>query len=293
VVRYAADAIRDIASPFPLLTIAAATGAMVFRRPGSGWRIVGVGLAVGILTMAGARLLPPDSSLVQSLQAEAHPKALAYWSPFLLAFGAAAACHRASTLRPTLGIGQIAVLIFVLLAVLPLRLAPATVGIDNYEEHRMAESVSIVMHHAQQGYWLYYPDSRELVDASQVQLFERLDEERAQGRIGPTTQLLHAAEGFRPWVGTPVAVFTGIYESTASYDPERSIHTDGGRLYALDEFPRLLGEGYAYVLVEGQELTNLLRPGVEAAGYRLIFANGRGELYRHASLDGSAGSTSP
>jgi hypothetical protein len=293
VVRFATEAIRDMASPFPLLTIAAVTGAMAFGRPGSGWRIVGVGLAVGILTMTGARLLPADSSLVQSLQAEAHPKALAYWGPFLLAIAAAAACHRASTLRPMPWLGQVAVLIFVLLAVLPLRLAPATVGIDNYEEHRMAESVSIAMHHAQQGYWLYYPDSRELVDASQMELFDRLDEERAQGRIGPTTQLLHAAEGFRPWVGTPVAVFTGIYESTASYDPERSIHTDGGRLYALDEFPRLLRRGYAYVLVEGQELTDLLRPGVEAAGYNLIFANGRGELFRHASLGGSAGSTSP
>jgi hypothetical protein len=293
VVRYATEAIRDMASPFPLLTMAATTGAIVFARREAGWRIVAMGIAVGIVVMVGARLLPADTSLVQSLQAEAHPKVLAYWGPFLLAFAAAAACHRASTLRRGLGIGQAAVLVFVLLAVLPLRLAPATVGVDNYEEHRMAESVSIALHHAQQGYWMYYPDSRELVDASQVELLNRLDAERAQGLIGPTTRLLHAAEGFRPWVGTPVAVFTGIYESTASYDPERSIHTDGGRLYALDQFPQLLRDGYEYVLVEGDDLTNALGPEVEAAGYTLIFANARGDLYRLASIGAATGSPSP
>ena len=283
VARYATEAVRDVAFGFPLLTIGALAGTIVFGGRGVGWRIIAVGLGVAVLVMVGTRLLPADGALVLSLQGEAQPKALAYWAPFLLALAAAAACHGAVASRRRFGLGHVAVALYVYAAVLPLRLSPTTVNLDNYEEHRMAESASIALRHAQQGYWVGYPDSRAIVNASQRQLLDRLEADRAAGLVGPTTRLLHAAESFRPWVGTPVAVFTGIYESTASYDPERSIHTEGGRLHDLSEFATLLQGDYGYVLLEGDALVAELGGDVVEAGYASILVNERGELFRRAS----------
>ena len=284
IVHYATDAMRDVAFPFPLLAIGALVGGLAFRRPGIGFRVVGAGVGVAILVMAVTRLLPAESSLVQSLQGEAQPKALAYWAPFLLALAAAAACHRAATLRSGIGVAHIAVALSVFVAILPLRLSPTTINLDNYEEHRMAESASIALHHAEHGYWRSYPDSRRIVNDSQTEFLERLVVDRATGLIGPRTHLLHAADSFRPWVGTPVAVFTGMYESTASHDPERSIHTEGGRLYGLDEFTGLLTGDYQYVLLEGEALVNEFADDVASAGFASILENEQGELFRLATL---------
>ena len=284
VVVYTAEALRDIAAPFPLLAGAALVGAVTLHRHTVGWRVIGTGLAVALFAAVISRLLPGDSALVQSLQVELYSKALSYWAPFLLAVAAAAACHHVATLRRSPTIGQTVALAFVAFAILPIRLSPSTVAIDNAEEHRMAESASIALRHAQNGYWMYYPDPRTLVDASQRELLDKLDAERRLGLIGPRTQLLHAADSFRAWVRTPVAVFTGIYETTVSYDPERSIHTDGGRLYDLAEFEALVHgtDRYGYVLIEGADLVDQFRAMVERAGYTLIFENDRGQLYRRA-----------
>jgi hypothetical protein len=284
VAHFAADAVRDMAFPFPLLTMGALVGAAAFRRRGVGWHVVITGLGVAILVMVVSRLLPAESSLVQSLQGEAQPKALAYWGPFLLALAAAAACHRAIASRDRFGLGHLAVALYVYVAILPLRLSPTTVDLDNYEEHRMAESASIALRHAQHGYWRNYPEARLIVNGSQQQLLDRFEADRADGLIGPNTQLLHAADSFRPWVGTPVAVFTGIFESTAAHDPERSIHTEGGRLHDLSEFPALLQGEYDYVLLEGDDLVGELGDEVAAAGFSSIMVNERGELFRRASL---------
>ena len=119
---------------------------------------------------------------------------------------------------------------------------------------------------------------------SQTEFLERLVVDRATGLIGPRKHLLHAADSFRPWVGTPVAVFTGMYESTASHDPERSIHTEGGRLYGLDEFTGLLTGDYQYVLLEGEALVNEFADDVASAGFASILENERGELFRLATL---------
>ena len=284
VARFGTEALREIALQFPLLSIGALAGAVAFGRRLAGWRVVATGLGVAILVMVIARLLPAEGALVQSLQGEAQPKALAYWAPFLLAIAAAAACQAAIASRPRFGLGHLAVALYVYVAILPLRLSPSTVNLDNYEEHRMAESVSIALRHAQHGYWVGYPDSRVILNAAQRQLLDRLDADRAGGLIGPNTRLLHAAESFRPWVGTPVAVFTGIYESTASYDPERSIHTEGGRLHGLEEFPTLLHGGYDYVLLEGDALVAEYADEVTGAGFGSILVNERGELFRRATL---------
>ena len=283
VARFATEAVRDIAFQFPLLSLGALVGAVAFGRRGAGWRVVATGIAVAVLVMVGARLLPAEGSLVQSLQGEAQPKALAYWAPFLLALAAAATCHAAIATRRQFGLGHVAVALYVYVAILPIRLSPTTVNLDNYEEHRMAESASIALRHAQQGYWVGYQDSRTIVNAAQQQLLDRLEADRASGLIGPNTQLLHAADSFRPWVGTPMAVFSGIYESTASYDPERSIHTEGGRLHGLEEFATLLNGEYDYVLLEGDALVADLGDEVAEAGFGSILVNERGELFRRTS----------
>ncbi|MGH2386398.1 MAG: hypothetical protein ACRDGB_15305, partial [Candidatus Limnocylindria bacterium] len=283
VARFASDALRDMAFPFPLLAFAALVGATLFGRRGEGWRVVAAGLGVAVIVMVVARLLPPESPLVQSLQGEAQPKALAYWGPFLLALAAAAACHRLVASRREFGLGHVVVALYVYVAILPVRLSPTTVAIDNYEEHRMAESVSIALRHAQNGYWVNYPDARLIVNGSQQKVLDRLETDLANGLIGPDTHLLHAAESFRPWVGTPVAVFTGIYESTASHDPERSIHTEGGRLHDLAEFDGLAEGDYDYVLLEGDALVADHRDAVMDAGFSSILVNERGELFARAS----------
>ncbi|MEO8510424.1 MAG: hypothetical protein ABI534_04200 [Chloroflexota bacterium] len=284
VVRFSAEALRDMTAQFPLLAVAMVAGFALLGPQHRGLRVLGAALAVGVLTVVGSRLLPPDSPLVQSLQGEVNPKALWYWGPFFMALVAAGAANRLTSLRRWSMIGQSVVGLFVIVATLPLRLAPAVIGLDNYEEHRMAESTSILLRHATQGYWLNYPDSRTLVNDAQEQILDQLRTDHAAGLIDSRTRILHLADSFRPWVGTPVAVFTGISETTASFDPERSIHTEGGRLLDMSEVPGQLDDGYGYVLVEGGALVDEFGAQIQAAGYVPITQNGRGILFRAASL---------
>lgn len=284
VVRFAGEALRDMTAQFPLLAVATVAGFALLRPGHRGLRVLGAALAVGVLAVVGSRLLPPDSPLVQSLQGEVNPKALWYWGPLIMALVAAGAANRLTSLRRWSMIGQSVVGLFIIVAILPLRFAPAVIGLDNYEEHRMAESTSILLRHATQGYWLNYPDSRTLVNDAQEQILDQLRTDHAAGLVDSRTRILHLADSFRPWVGTPVAVFTGINETTASLDPERSIHTEGGRLLDMSEVPTQLGAGYGYVLVEGSALVDEYRGQVEAAGYVPVVENERGVLFRAASL---------
>jgi hypothetical protein len=283
VVRFSVEALRDMAAQFPLLAFTSVVGFVLLRRR-PGIRVLGAAVAIGLLAVVGSRLLPPDSPLVQSLQGEVNPKALWYWGPLFMALVAAGAANRLTSGGRWSAIGQAIAGIFVLVAILPVRLAPAVVGLDNYEEHRMAESTSILLRHATQGYWVGYPDSRDLLNDAQEQIVARLDADREAGIVTDQTRILHLAESFRPWVGTPIAVFTGITESTASLDPERSIHTEGGRLLDLSQVPAELDAGYDYVLVEGAPLVEEYDAQVAAAGFVPILENERGILFRAASL---------
>jgi hypothetical protein len=287
-IRFSTEALRDLAAPFPLIAMATLGAIPLARARSTGWRVIAAGLLVALLVVAVGRLLPPGSPLVQSLQGESNPKALWYWGPFMMAIAAAATLARLWSLKRWWLAGQSVVAAFVLLAILPVRLGPSTVAIDNYEEHRIAESVSIALRHAQSGYWANYPDQRNVVNASQAQLLDSLRAERERGVLTSDSHLLHVAESFRPWVATPVAVFTGIQESTASFDPERSIHAEGGRLHDIAELLPLLGQGYDYLLIEGPTLVAEWRGSAESAGYRSIFANDRGELFRHGSVEAGA-----
>lgn len=289
VVRFSVEALRDMAAQFPLLAFTTVAGLLLLRRE-RGTRVAATALAVGLLAVVGSRLLPPSSPLVQSLQGEVNPKALWYWGPLFMAIVAAGAANRLTSLRRWPAVGQAVVGFFVIVAILPVRLAPAVIGLDNYEEHRMAESTSILLRHASQGYWVGYPDSRDLLNEAQEQIVARLDADRQAGLVDSETRILHLAESFRPWVGTPIAVFTGITESTASLDPERSIHTEGGRLLDLAQVPAELAAGYDYVLVEGAGLVAQYGTQVAAAGFEPIVENERGVLFRAGGLGGAPAS---
>lgn len=288
-VRFTVEALRDMTTQFPLLTVTTVAGIAILTPRDRGVRVLGAALLVGLLAVVGSRLLPPTSPLVQSLQGEVNPKALWYWGPLFMALVGAGVANRLASMRRWPAAGQSVVGFFVIVAILPVRLAPAVVGLDNYEEHRMAESTSILLRHAAQGYWVGYPDSRDLLNEAQEQIVAQLDADRRAGIVDSETRILHLAESFRPWVGTPLAVFTGITESTASLDPERSIHTEGGRLLDLAEVPAQLDAGYDYVLVEGAGLVAQFRVQVEAAGFVPVLENERGVLFRAASLDGGPG----
>ena len=285
--RYTADGIRDLLVPFPLLSLAAIAG-VALRPRNPGGAVIVIGAAVAVAAVVVARLLPAESPLVQSLQGEATPKALWYWGPYLVALAAAATlAHLASPRRADV-VSHLAVGTFVLLAILPIRLGTSTVNLDNYEEHRMAESVSIAARHAQHGYWVGYPDSRTLISQPQADLLRSLLADAHSTGAGSDARILHLAESFRPWVGTPVAVFTGVVESTASLDPERSIHTEGGRLYHLNEVPELLATDFDYVLIEGAPLVGEWTDDAEAAGFSVLQANDRGVLLHRPASSSAA-----
>ncbi len=279
VVGHAADALRDLASPFPLLTLGTVgVLAVATRRTGSLVVVLGIGCALAVV--AAAHLLPADTPLVQSLQGESAPKALWYWGPYMLAMGAAGVMGWLWVGPRANDLTRGAVLVAVLLAVVPLRLGPITANLDNYEEHRMSESVSIALRHAGRGYWTNYPDPRVLVSPPQVEVLQELVDARRRGEITSETRLLHVAESFRPWVGTPVAVYTGITETTVAADAEQSIHTEGGRLFFPEELPRLLEEPFEVLFLEGDDVVDDWADDAAAAGFEAILTNERGQLYR-------------
>lgn len=172
------------------------------------------------------------------------------------------------------------VVAFLLLVVLPLR--GGDVGVDSIDEHRVTESLSIALRHAERGYWAGYPDPRRVIDEPRRELVEAVGREIRAGRLRAHTPLLHLASSFQQWSGTPFGVFAGVHETTVSLDPEYSGHTLGGRLYGIADLPVLLDEGFEYVVLEPDGLPAGLRDAIVAAGYEPIFANARGEVFAAA-----------
>ena len=75
-----------------------------------------------------------------------------------------------------------------------------------------------------------------------------------------------------------VTVFVGVDETSASLDPENSIHTAGGRLHSVDELPAMLGPQFPYVVFEPAGLPTSIADELAAAGYKPIFTNPRAEI---------------
>lgn len=267
----------------------------VLRYPVLGWTV-----AVGFI-VAGRRMLAPVPALavgvgfaaaLAALAADGVPflalsvqgvnfevaKTLHYWIPVFLAVLAAFALQMLwESPRFGLRLRVVMVGVFCIAAALPIRSEPITT--EFLGEHRLSESLSIELGFAETGYWRGYPDSRTLIDAEQAQLIDRLRDEIAAGRLTAHTGVLHVSFSFQQWASTPLGVFAGVLETTASVQTEVSIHTAGGRLFPLDSLGTLLRGSFRYVWFEPEGLPDGIRDQIVAAGYRSLFANKRGEIF--------------
>jgi len=150
-------------------------------------------------------------------------------------------------------------------------------------EHRIAEQIAIALHRADKGAFERWPDTRRVIDRPRRDLVEAVHREQTAHRLGPHDRLLHVAASDVSWVATPIAVFSGAIETSVSTRPDRSPHSYGGRLLPLSELPELLGEHrYRYVLLEPRGLKGAseIRQGIVGSGYRAIYHNEEGELFR-------------
>jgi hypothetical protein len=227
------------------------------------------------------QLVPEEGSglVGQALRFEL-PKTLQYWIPVfvaILAAGGLAALLRSE--RLPFAMRAVGLVAFIGTAALPIRTAP----IDAFHlgEHRLSETLSISMRWVQRGFWQGFPDSRYVVDEPRQGIIDAVRAEIEAGRIGPDTPILHIASSFQQWVATPLGVFTGVRETTATPDAIESIHTVGGRLRHIDEVSALLDGCFDYVLFEpqGEDIPAGTRDRIVTAFYDTIFANGQGELF--------------
>jgi hypothetical protein len=262
-----------------LLLIALVPFAVLVRSP-IAWLALGCALLVGVgsALVAGAlgRIVPGSDVLISTLAYEL-PKSAGYWVPWVLAIAAGLGLAAFWALRDLPGLVRVgAVSAFVVLASLSFR--PDALEPEAIEQHRYAEVLGISLANAQDGYWVGHPDTRRILDEPRRELVAAVRAEVAAGRLGATSQVLHVAPSFQQWEATPLGVFAGVMESTATPDAERSIHTYGGRLYPLADLDTLLRQAYPYVVVEGYAEPVVER--VRAAGYAEVWRNERAVLLR-------------
>jgi hypothetical protein len=241
-----------------------------------GWRVIASAIAVGLGALAVAEWIPQTSLLFQSIAYEV-PKEVGYWLPWFVAIagglGLAAVWDRRDW-PPMLRAGV--PVAFVILAAIDFQ--PASIEEVGIEQHRYADSLAISLHHAETGYWVGYPDARNIVDPPRQALLDAVRAEISEGRITAGTRLLHIAPSFQQWAATPLGVFDGVIETDATEDPEHSLHTAGGRLYDVADVPDLLRQGFADVVVEGYGDHNQYVAAAQAAGYRLVWQNAQAVL---------------
>lgn len=273
-----AAVLSDIAQRFPVLLAAVVVGTLVLARRGR-WQLPVAAGVVWVAAGATAELIPSGSPLSDSIRFEM-PKTLAYWWSWMAVAVAAGLLAHAWRGRGAVGAsGPILVFVFVLVSVLPLRDEP--VGPNDHNEYRVAESLSVALHHAERGYWVGYPDARSIVDVQQRELLDVLRGEIDAHRLRHETNVLHIAGSFQQWASTPLGVFAGVIETDVTLDPEDSIHTIGGRLHGVPELASLLGTGaYQYVVLEPHGIDPALRQRVLDSGYESIYGNARGEIFR-------------
>jgi hypothetical protein len=281
----AIGALFDAPGPFveatAVLLVAAIAGA-VMGVPAARSPVVLAGAGVGFAVAIATQLVPAHGSglLGQAIRFEL-PKTIYYWIPVVVAIAAAATLEwlwRTDRLPWLAGVGAVG--LWVVVAALPLRFEP----IDAFHlgEHRFSEALAIDLREAGTGFWVGYPDRREIVDPPRREILDAVRVEIAAGRIGPDTPVLHIAGSFQQWVATPLGVFTGVTETDVSLDAEDSIHTIGGRLLHMEALPaQLASKAYPYLLLEPDpSLPPDLVTTIEQDGYVTIFSNDQGSLYR-------------
>jgi len=270
VLRAITDAGGDALVAFPILGAGFVLSFLVVR--GVIRRAVLAGTLVWFCVAAGLAAAPWADEFWNSLRFEI-PNKLMYWVPWVWAFPAAAVAAR---LWANGRLGKGAVVVATLFATLAIRDQP--VGIHDFTEHRLSESVAIAVRQAERGFWVGYPDERRILDETRQALVDAVRSEITAGRLRPTSRVLQVAPSFQQWTRTPVDVFTGAVVTSVSNDPERSGHTRGGRLFGLGDLDRILAEDYSYVIVEG-DLVASVGPEVRHAGYSVLWRGAAGIIY--------------
>jgi hypothetical protein len=287
IVPAAQTALGRIMPTMPVLLLTILVGALLAPRRFLSPVLLAI-LAAGAIAATATELAPAQGTLLTALRFEV-PKTLHYWLPIGIAVAAAISLdtiwrdeRRWLPGAPAWMAPRLAVVLFLVAAILPLRAAPLE---DPYHlgERRLSETVALQLRWAERGYWQGYPDPRRLVAPDQAAILDAVRGEIAAGRLRSTSEVLHVARSFQQWVALPLGVFTGVIETSVSPDAEVSIHTVGGRLHRLDELGTLLGARPPYVLLERSALPAQLRDQIVAAGYRPTFVNGRGELFVRGS----------
>jgi hypothetical protein len=274
------DAVAGMLLDWWVLLAALGLG-LLLVRPGIVWLVIGSAVCVGLVAMIGAeaiaRLSPDWTLLVESIAVEV-PKAVGYWLPWFIALGAGlgiatlwTSTDHPAWLRVGIGAG------FALLAAFSLH--GTNVNPERIEQHGYAEAMAIALRTAQDGYWVGHPHERLLIDASGRELVELVQAGQASGRIRASTPILHVAPSFQQWEATPLGVFAGVIETDATLDPERSIHTVGGRLRDIRRLPRLLGPAHPWVVVEGFAEPSQPSLMLVLNGYRPAWRNERAVLF--------------
>jgi hypothetical protein len=244
--------------------------------------LVLAGLAVGAAAVLLTQVLPTDLGFLGSALRFEVPKTVHYWLSAIAAAsaGPALAFIWAGARRRLPLVGRAAALAtFMAAAALPLRPAP----IDAYHlgEHRWSETFAIDLRFAETGFWRGFPDSRTVVDDERQQILDAVRAEIEAGRLRHDTPVLHLAENFEQWVATPLGVFAGVTETVVSVETQVSHQTVGGRLFGMDRLDELVDPAlFPYVVLEPDGMPEGIRAQVESAGYRSIFANDQGEVFR-------------
>jgi hypothetical protein len=264
-----------------ILLIVLAIGSLLGSR-GARSPLVWAGLGVGVGAVLLTQVLPDDLGFLgRALRFEV-PKTVHYWLSGVAAAGAACALAYvwSSDRRAVPWIGRIGLLVaFVVAAALPIR--PKPIDAAHLGEHRWSETFAIDLHYAGSGYWLGFPDSRRIVDAPRQALVDAVRAEIVAGRLRHDTPLLHVASSFQQWIATPLGVLDGVTETFVSEQPEISHQTVGGRLYGYDRLTEFLaGHAFPYVVLEPNDVPPGFGDEIVAAGYRSIFENGQGEVFR-------------
>lgn len=263
----------------PMLIIGLLLAMVVVRSLGA-WLLLGAAVLIGLGAMGAANLTPTETLLGRSIHFEV-PKSVGYWLPWAVALAGALGLGWvwSRDAWPVLARSAIAAA-FVVAAAFPQRIA--SVEVAGIEEHRYAESAAIALSEAENGYWLGYRDTRRLVDLDGAALIAAIRAEQAADRIGPRTTLLHLAPSFQQWVVTPLGVMAGVIETSATPDPEDSLHTAGGRLRDIADLPSLLSEDFDYVVVEGLATSAGHDAAIARAGYDVVAEGAVWRLFARA-----------
>jgi hypothetical protein len=275
------DPLGELTTDFPRLFWLSAGGvALSVLRLGRGWMLLGCGIGAGLAAWTASGLVGNANLTQQAVHYEV-PKSVEYWLPVMLALGAAGAIaavyreRRLGLLRP------IAVGAFLVVAIYPITM-PLVQDV-RIGEHRGAESLGLALREAENGYWVSYPDSRNIVDEPRQEVVDMLRGEETAGRLGPQTRILHIASSFQQWSSVPIGVFTGAIETSISLQPELSIHTEGGRLLGFQQLPGELKNGYGYVVLEpdglAADVIDQSKSLIAGAGYRQIWSNSQAIVY--------------